>query len=116
LKSHADSLASAQGNDDALASLYRSIAADIGILASPQALERAFTQSSAGPVDLLDVDVQPQGLNPDDERQVEEALDEIEAGLKRFEAVTREQEEVLKDFKAKVRSCPLLCSSQLMSI
>lgn len=50
------------------------------------------------------MDVQPAGLTPEDEKQVEEALEEVESGLKRFEAVGSEQEEVLKDFKTKV--CP----------
>lgn len=53
-------------------------------------------------MDLLDVDVQPTGLMPDEERQVDGALDEVEASLKRLEAVTSEQQEVFKDFKAKV--------------
>lgn len=103
LKSHAESLAAAQGNDESLAALWRGIAGDIAVLASPRALERAFEPAASGPVDLLDVDVKDVGLSPGDERAVDAALEEVEAGLKRLEAVTGEQDEVLKDFKQKVR-------------
>jgi hypothetical protein len=106
LKARSESLAAAADNDARLSSLWRSIAIDVGLLSGSdhrRALERAFTQQGAH-VDLLDVDVESSALNADEQRTVEELTDEVEANLKRLDAVRNEQAEVLKDLKQKVQA------------
>lgn len=106
MKARAESLAAAAENDARLASLWRSIAGDVGMLSGPdhqRALERAFSQQGAH-VDLLDVDVESAALNAEEQRTVDEVTDEIEANMKRLDAVRNEQAEVLKDLKQKVQA------------
>ncbi|KAJ9121703.1 hypothetical protein QFC22_002323 [Naganishia vaughanmartiniae] len=118
LNAHEESLRRAAENDRSIVTLWRTVQPDIAtLLQGPRssALTSAFGDDSregkAGkaPVNLLDLDddlpsAGGGGVLGKEEEEVGVLVDEVEANMKRLEAVRAEQKEVLNDLKQKVQA------------
>ncbi|KAJ9102499.1 hypothetical protein QFC21_002899 [Naganishia friedmannii] len=119
LNAHEESLRRAAENDRSIVALWRSVQPDIvTLLQGPRsaALNSAFgdgaRQGQAGqaPVNLLDLDDDlpsggsGAGVLGKEEEEVRALVDDVEANMKRLEAVRAEQKEVLSDLKQKVQA------------
>lgn len=108
IRSHTESLASAESSDQRIQSLWREVESDVAVLASGRdALFRAYSAHAQGggpSVNLLDAEPTNDDLSDDDKREVDRAISEIEAQMNRLAAVRQERDDVLKDFKEKVQA------------
>lgn len=117
MSAHEESLRRAAENDRSIVTLWRTVQPDVATLAQgsrSSALKSVFGESSreakAGkaPVNLLDLDDDSpsnggrEGVLGREEGEVRALIDEVEANMKRLEAVRAEQKEVLNDLKQKV--------------
>lgn len=108
IRSHSESLTSAENSDQRIQSLWREVEGDVGVLAAGRdAIQRAYAShgQAGGPsINLLDAEPSQDDLSEDDKREVDRAISEIEAQMNRLAAVRQERDDVLKDFKEKVQA------------
>jgi ALIX V-shaped domain binding to HIV/BRO1-like domain len=104
LKSHFGALEAASASDNQVATLWESIKGDIKVLKGPAAqLEQIFRdQGGANPESLLDLDVGGEAEEAKERNKIRGYVKEIEDRMKRISLISRERNEVLKDFKDKV--------------
>jgi hypothetical protein len=108
VKSHLDSLKSADNSDRTIADTWSSIQWSVDVLRGPRHnLEKMYTDAAAGKdasarLNLLDVDVAEEELDDREREDLQGIIGELQERVDRLDKVRRERDEVLKDLKEKV--------------